>query len=274
MLRAEIRLLEKIEDFKKCETAQTSIWGGLSVAGEVMLVTQKAGGAVLGAFVGGRLVGFIYALLARHKGQIIHWSHMMGIIPGYRNRGLGLRLKLAHRDLALSQGIRSICWTYDPLQSRNASLNLTKLGARVEEYVVDYYGRFHSIIEQGLPSDRFVVNWQVASKSVARLVAGGKSRTELPDVPRVNITGTNSKGFPVNRKIHLRYLSPRLLVAIPSDTDLMRTEALPLAKRWRIQTRTIFLNYLSKGYSVNGFHTESQDTGEPLCFYLLRRNKS
>jgi predicted GNAT superfamily acetyltransferase len=274
MLTPEVRLLVKHEDFKKCESVQKSIWGGLSVAAEVMLVTQKTGGAVLGAFVKGRLVGFIYALLARRNGQVIHWSHMMGILPGYRSRGLGLQLKLAHRNLAISQGIKSICWTYDPLQTRNASLNLTKLGARVEEYIVDYYGRFHSSIERGLPSDRLVVNWPIASKSIARVLAGEKSITEIPDLPIINATATNRKAFLVNRKISLSRRESRLLVAIPSNTDLMRTEALPLARRWRLQTREIFLNYLSKGYSVTGFLTENQCPDVPRCFYLLRRNMS
>jgi predicted GNAT superfamily acetyltransferase len=271
MLRPEIRLLEKHEEFKKCETAQRSIWGGLSVAAEVMLVTQKAGGAVLGAFVKGRLAGFVYALLARRDDQIIHWSHMMGILPAYRSQGLGLQLKLAHRNLALSQGIKSICWTYDPLQSRNASLNLTKLSARVEEYIVDYYGRFHSIIERGLPSDRFIVNWPIASKGVERCLAGRKHIAEIPDAPRVNATGSNSNGFLLNRKIDLDHREPKLLVEIPSNTDLMRVEALALARRWRLQTREIFLHYFSKGYRVDGFLTENGDPGL-RCFYLLRRN--
>jgi len=274
MNRPKVRLLVKNEDFKKCETVQKSIWGGLSVAAEVMLVTQKTGGAVLGAFVKGRLVGFIYALLARRDGQVIHWSHMMGILPGYRSRGLGLQLKLAHRELALSRGIKSICWTYDPLQSRNASLNLAKLGVRVEEYIVDYYGRFHSIIEQGLPSDRFVVNWHITTKRTQRLLTGEKSITQIPDLPIVNVTATNRNGFLVNKKIGIDHSEPSLLVEIPSNTDLMRAEALPLARRWRRQTREIFLNYLSKGYSVTGFLTKSQRSGETRCFYLLRYNKS
>jgi predicted GNAT superfamily acetyltransferase len=274
MLSPEIRLLLKHEDFKKCESAQKSIWGGLSVAAEVMLVTQKAGGAVIGAFVRGRLVGFIYALLARRDEQIIHWSHMMGILPSYRSRGLGLQLKLAHRDLALSKGIESICWTYDPLQTRNARLNLTKLGARVEEYIVDYYGRFHSSIERGLPSDRFVVNWRIASKNIAKLLAGEKGKAEIPDLPVINATATNRKGFLVNRKFNLSYRERGLLVAIPSNADFMRTEDLPLARLWRLQTREIFLNYLSKGYSVTGFLTNNEPHAEPRCFYLLRHNKS
>ena len=274
MLSPEIRFLLKHEDFKKCEAVQKSIWGGLSVAAEVMLVTQKTGGAVLGAFVKNQLVGFIYALLARRNGQVIHWSHMMGILPGYRSRGLGLQLKLAHRNLAISQGIKSICWTFDPLQTRNASLNLTKLGARVEEYIVDYYGRFHSSIERGLPSDRFVVNWRIASKNIAILLAGEKGKAEIPDLPVINATATNKKGFLVNRKFNLSYRERRLLVAIPSNADLMRTEDLPLARLWRLQTREIFLNYLSKGYSVTGFLTNNGPHAEPRCFYLLRHNKS
>ena len=272
MLKAEIRVLEKTEEFRKCETAQKSIWGGLSVAAEVMLVTQKAGGAVLGAFVKGKLVGFIYALLARRNGKIIHWSHMMGIMPAYRSQGVGLQLKLAHRDLALSQGIKSICWTYDPLQSRNASLNLSKLGARVEEYIVDYYGRFHSIIEQGLPSDRFVVNWPIASKGIALHLSGQKNRTRVPDGPIINVTTTNHKGFLANRKIDLGRREPRLVVEIPTDTDRMREEVLSLARRWRLQTREIFQNYLSRGYSVSGFLTENMHDDRGSCFYLLRRN--
>ena len=271
MLRPEIRILEKIEDFRKCEAAQETIWGGLSVASEVMLVTHKAGGAVLGAFMKDKLVGFIYALLARRNGQIIHWSHMMGILPEYRSQGIGLQLKLNHRNFALSQGIRSICWTYDPLQSRNASLNLAKLNARVEEYIVNYYGQFHSIIEQGLPSDRFIVNWHITSRVVERGLAEKRTNLEIPELPSVNVTSGNRKGFLLNRNIDLGRREPRLLVEIPPDADLMRAEAITLARRWRLQTRDIFLSYFSKGYSVDGFFVASQHSTRPRCFYLLRR---
>lgn len=271
MLRPEIRFLERHEDLKECENAQKAIWGGLSVASEVMLVTQKAGGAVLGAFIKGKLVGFIYALLARRNGQLSHWSHMMGILPEYRSQGIGLQLKLAHRDLALSQGIKSIRWTYDPLQSRNATLNLSKLGARVEEYVINYYGQFHSIIEQGLSSDRFVVNWPIASRHIGRLLAEGRRTEAIPGVPRINLTAMNNSGFLVNRKVYFNLREHRLLVEIPADTDLMRAKALGHAKRWRIQTREIFLGYLSKGYWVRNFLTEGQNTARPRCFYLLVR---
>lgn len=273
MLKPEIKLLETHEEFRKCEAIQRSIWGGLSVAAEVMLVTQKAGGMVLGAFMKGKLTGFIYALLARRNGRIIHWSHMMGILPAYRSRGFGLQLKLAHRRFALSQGIKSICWTYDPLQSRNASLNVAKLGSRVEEYVVDYYGRFQSVIERGIASDRFVVNWPIASKGVERCLTGGKRKAKIPDFSRINLTAGNNHGFLVNRKIDLRHREPALLLEIPPNTDLMRAQDLPLARRWRLQTRQIFLHYLSNAYRVDDFFTERQDGTELHCCYILRRSK-
>lgn len=271
MQRPEIRLLEKLDEFKKCESAQKSIWGGLSVAAEVMLVTQKAGGAVFGAFVKDSLVGFIYALLARRNGEIIHWSHMMGVLPAYRSQGLGLRMKIAHRNFALSQGIKSICWTYDPLQSRNASLNLAKLGARVEEYIEDYYGQFHSIIERGLPSDRFIVNWVVASQGVEQRLTGRKTKPQIPDAQRINLTATNNGGFLINRKIDLQLRESRLLVEIPANTDLMRADAVALAKRWRLQTREIFQHYLSGGYHVGSFFAQGKPPHETRCYYLLRR---
>ena len=272
MQKLEIRILENFEDFRKCEAAQKTIWGGLSVASEVMLVTQKTGGAVLGAFARNELVGFVYALLARRHGHIIHWSHMMGVLPKYRSKGIGLQLKLAHRDFALSQGIKSICWTYDPLQSRNASLNLTKLKARVEEYVVDFYGQFHSIIEQGLPTDRFIVNWPIASREVERWLAAPEVKMAVPDAPAVSITASDSNGFLFNRKIDLGRREPCLRVEIPANTDLMRAKALTLAKRWRLQTRKIFLNYLSRGYHVDSFFTENSNRNDLRCSYILRRS--
>lgn len=271
MLNLEIRLLNEPEEFRDCERVQKATWGGLSVSAEVMLVTQKFGGTVLGAFVDKRLVGFIYAFLARRNGEIIHWSHLMGMMPSFRGQGLGFRLKLAHRDIALRQGIRSICWTYDPLQSRNARLNMSRLGARVEEYVVNCYGRFPSSIERGLESDRFIVNWQIASRRVERCLTAKKPEKKVPARPRVNLTGNNGRGFLVNRKIEFDHRESQLLVEIPANTDAIREEALALARRWRFQTREIFLHYFSKGYRVESFLIESSDPARAQCFYLLRK---
>jgi len=271
--RVQIRLLKTFEDFRACERIQKEVWGALAVGSELMGVTQKYGGVALGAILGGKVIGFIYALLARRHGRLIHWSHMMAVREGFRDRGLGFRMKLAHRELALAQGIKSICWTYDPLQSRNATLNLTRLGAEVEEHIEDCYGRFPSTIEKGLPSDRFVVNWRIATAAVERRLAKGAPRSSsIPQLPHVNETRINSDSLLENTRLHLDLRAPRLLIGIPSHTDEMRSRALRLSIRWRMQTRRIFQHYLATGYRVTSFVPPTEATPEK-CFYVLRRGK-
>jgi predicted GNAT superfamily acetyltransferase len=272
MRAVEIRLLKDYPEFKQCERIQRAVWGTPGISPEVMAIMQKLGGAVLGAFVEGRLAGFLCAFLARRNGQIVHWSQMMAVASQFRGRGLGLRLKLAHRKLALQQGIRSICWTYDPLQSANARLNLAKLGARVEQYIVDCYGHFPSIIESGLPSDRFVVNWRIGTREVQQRLAGKNARRVATSLPIINATAINVQGLLENRKIDLELREPRLLVEIPHDAGRMRRKSLPLAGRWRLDTRKIFLRYLAQGYRVVDFLTAAQD-GDRRYFYVLRRSR-
>ena len=141
LARFHVRKLTSLHEFRECERIQAEVWGSVGVGAELVSVAAKYGGLVLGAFAGHKLVGFLCAFLARRQGQIIHWSHMMALRPNYRDQGLGLRMKLAHRKIALAEGIKSVCWTYDPLQSRNAVLNISRLGAVAEEYVPDCYGR-------------------------------------------------------------------------------------------------------------------------------------
>src|SRR6516225_11276143 len=186
MARTQIRLLKTLAEFQECERIQKAVWGAVSVASELMLVTQKYGGTVLGAFVDSECVGFVYALLARRHGRLIHWSQQMAVREGFRDLGIGFKMKMAHRQHALQQGLRSICWTYDPLQSRNAVLNLARLGGQVEEYVPDCYGHFPSLIEKELPSDRFVVNWKIASTGGGRVSRDDPPQVTTATVPSVN----------------------------------------------------------------------------------------
>ncbi len=272
MPRVLIRLLKTLDELRECERLQVTVWGTLAASSELLTVTQKYGGVVLGAWVDGRIVGFLYAFLARRRGRLIHWSHMMAVESEFRDRGLGLRMKLAHRRLALEQGIKSICWTYDPLQSRNATLNLNRLGGRVEEYVADCYGQFPSRIEKRLPSDRFVVEWEIDSAEVERRLSKGPRAAPSTSLLRVNETRLNARRFLANGRISLIRREPRLLVEIPANTEVMRAQALALARRWRFETRKIFERYLSAGYRVGGFIPPGAAT-QGRCFYVLARSR-
>jgi predicted GNAT superfamily acetyltransferase len=266
---ARICRLSRFEEFRGCEKIQQNVWGSVGVGAEVLNVTANYGGEVLGAFVGRGLRGFLYAFLARRHGKLIHWSHMMAVEPQFRNAGLGFRMKLAHRRRALAAGIHAICWTYDPLQSRNATLNIARLGGSAEEYIPDCYGPFPSRIEKGLASDRLVVEWAIASRRVAARLRRRLGRPPDPSWPIVNITRKNLQGFPENRAVWLPLRAPRLMVEIPADTDSMRLRALPLARRWRMEAREIFQTFFRAGYRVTDFFPPSR--ANRRCFYLLER---
>jgi predicted GNAT superfamily acetyltransferase len=266
-----IQPLRSIQQFKRCEDIQVEVWGKLAVSAELLKVTQQHGGTVLGALVNGKICGFVYAFLARHHGHLVQWSHLMAVREKQRDRGLGLQMKRMHRRVALQQGIRSICWTFDPLQSRNALLNVSRLGADIEVYIPDCYGPFASIIERGLPSDRFVVNWRIATAGVRKRLQMRCKPRQVPSMPHVNETTMSRDGFLENRRI-TRDLSARsVLVEIPSCTDKMRRDAAPLAYRWRTETREIFRGYFKAGYRVTDF-VRDQHSSSDRCFYVLSRH--
>jgi predicted GNAT superfamily acetyltransferase len=249
------------------------VWGNVGVGSEVLSVTQKYGGVVLGAVAKGKLLGFLYAFLGRYHGRVVHWSHLMAVEKRHRDKGLGFRMKLAHRKLALQEGIQAIGWTYDPLQSRNAALNIARLGVRVEEYLPDCYGRFPSVIEKGLPSDRFVVSWQIGSARVARCLQGVPLRPINLHLPRINETRRNEEGFIVNRGISFSCVEPRLLLEIPANTDEMRVRALKLAQQWRLETRRMFQHAFESGCRVLDFVTTGTG-GDRRAFYVLGRPRT
>lgn len=268
--KIEIRALKTLAEFRECERIQAEVWGAPAATRELLSVIAKYGGVVLGAFGGSKMSGFLLALMARRKGRLIHWSHMMAVREGFRDRGLGFKMKLVHRKLALAEGIRSICWTYDPLQSRNAALNVARLGATIDEYLPDCYGRFPSVIERGLASDRFVANWKIASPRVERRLREGAPPVDLSRILRVNETRADADGLIENQRVHLNLDARRLLVEIPSHTDAMRAERIDLATRWRSETRRIFQTYFRAGYRVEDFIPPAAHP-EGKCFYLLER---
>lgn len=269
MPRVEVRQLKNIEECRQCERVQTHTWGAPGVTSEALTAAQKYGGVLIGTLIDGKVVGFIFAFLAQYHGRLAHWSHMMAVEAKYRDQGFGFKMKMVHRQVALERGIQSICWTFDPLQSRNARLNIWRLGAWAEEYVPDCYGRFPSLLEKGLPSDRWVANWRIGTVRVKKRLRG-ETPPIPPSLPRVNETRLNSQGFPQNRAIRLDFADRRLLVEIPAQTDAMRSQAMPLARRWRLEARRIFQHYLSKGYRVEDFFPPQPAT-EGRCFYLLQR---
>jgi predicted GNAT superfamily acetyltransferase len=170
-----IQPLSSLEHFERCVVLQLEVWGysdGDVIPRRVFVIAQRIGGQVIGAFAGETLVGFAMSLPGyRDRLPYLH-SHMLAVLPEYRNAGIGRRLKLAQRDDAIARGFDLMEWTFDPLEIRNSHLNINRLGAIVRRYQPDFYGPSSSPLQGGLPTDRLYAEWWLRSSRVASLLRG------------------------------------------------------------------------------------------------------
>lgn len=186
--RTEIRIesISSLDDLQGCVDLQIAVWGfsdGDVIPRRMFVVAQRIGGQVLGAFDGDALVGFAMGLPGYRDGVPYLHSHMLAVLPEYRNAGLGRRLKLAQREAALAQGFELMEWTFDPLEIKNAHLNLGRLGAIARRYQPDFYGPSSSPLQGGLPTDRLCAEWWLRSEWVSKRLDGGPVRAGDDVVP-------------------------------------------------------------------------------------------
>jgi predicted GNAT superfamily acetyltransferase len=172
----EIRQLSEIGEFAEAVRLQQEIWGFEDVELlplRLFVVASKIGGQVLGAFecTGGRagahqskMVAFCLCIPGlKAGGKFYLHSHMLGVLPAYRNTGLGRKMKLKQREYALASGVDLIEWTFDPLEIKNAFFNIERLGVIVRRYVYNQYGTTSSHLHGGLPTDRLVAEWWICT---------------------------------------------------------------------------------------------------------------
>ncbi|HYA89382.1 MAG TPA: GNAT family N-acetyltransferase [archaeon] len=184
----EIRHCRSLEEFKECVRLERLTWGeAITVPAAIFVVAEHSGGQILGAFDGGRLVGFTLGLAGFRPGQHFIHSHMTTVLPEYQNRGVGRRLKLFQRQDALKRGIPLVEWTFDPLEPKNAHFNLVRLGAIARRYIPDCYGVTESPLHAGLPTDRLVAEWWLDSERVKGILADdplpGSAKSERIAIP-------------------------------------------------------------------------------------------
>lgn len=174
----ELRRCHGIEEFRACVALQKEVWNFTDaelVPLRMFVVADKVGGQVMGAFEGDAMVGFALSVPGVRSGHSYLHSHMLAVRKDHRNGGLGRRLKLMQREDALARGIELIEWTFDPLEIKNAYLNIEKLGAIMRRYNINQYGITSSPLQGGLPSDRLIAEWWLKSKRVKTLLETGKN---------------------------------------------------------------------------------------------------
>lgn len=250
-----LRDLETLQDYADCVALQDETWGaGFSerVPMAILRVSQKIGGVAAGAFdARQRLVGFVFGLTGVRDGELVHWSDMLAVRAELRGQGIGERLKQFQRDKVAALGVRSILWTFDPLQARNANFNINHLGALPVDYVVDMYGsNTGSALHGALPTDRFIVRWDIGGDTAParRLPVGGGA------VPIANPVGAD--GIPYTAL--LPSTSPhagRVGVCVPPDFSAIQREGRATAMRWRLVVREVMMAWIAAGYRVSGFGT-------------------
>jgi chorismate synthase len=269
-----IRRLLTIDEYRQCQALEREIWGSGDIGGvsRLDLVTaQENGGLVIGAFDrSGRMVGFVYSLLGRTPGGMLkQCSVLLGVHPRFRNAGLGHRLKFAQREAALAQGIRLITWTFDPLLSTNAHLNMHKLGTRSSTYIIDAYGVGNGL-NAGMETDRLLVEWWLDRPREGPVL----SHPGVPDsVPAVNEVRLDpALGLAVPRTLTSDVGDPVVRIQVPLDIGAMKRTDLGLARAWRMEVRQAFLACSGQGYVASSF-VRSRGADAALPAYILERRR-
>lgn len=299
-MNISLRVLENPQDLLAVEDLQRQVWSGSEteiVPVHMLIAASHNGGLVIGAFDedahdSGILVGFVYGfpgLYSTPDGpRPKHCSHMMGVHPAYRNLGIGFSIKRAQWQMVRNQGLDRITWTFDPLLSRNAHLNIARLGAVCNTYLRSVYGELRDDINVGLPTDRFQVDWWVNSERVnrrlsrrarrpldlAHFLAAGAQVLNRSSVDAAN--GLPHPG-PYHPGEHVgadpQGDAPALwLVEIPANFSTLRESDPQLALEWRLHLRDVCEDLFAHGYLVTDFvHLPGK---LPRSFYILSHGDS
>ena len=278
--RITIRELRTMPDINATVELQKAVWRMQDVevsSPHTLRAIVHAGGAVIGAEAEGRLVGFCFGMAAWREGELWLWSHMAGVRPEYQGRGVGLRLKLAQREWALSQGFCRMAWTFDPMQCGNANFNFNRLGTTARTYSVNHYGDMQDGINAGMASDRLEAQWRLDAPHVIALAAG--SANPPPPGPLPHKEGGGDNDF--TRTVSLVYVDeagelrqeqpdgfsePCYGIEIPLNIAALKSEDLERAKTWQLSVRRAMTSLLEAGYIVSGFVREGNSAR-----YLMSR---
>ncbi|WP_374723828.1 GNAT family N-acetyltransferase [Calidifontibacillus erzurumensis] len=249
------------------QALETFIWNSEPIPTHQTITAAKNGGIILGAYDDDKLIGFSYGFAGFSNKKTYLCSHVLGIHPDYRSQGIGAALKEAQKEEAIKKGYDLITWTYDPLESVNGYLNLSKLKAICSTYIENCYGDMEDNLNQGLPSDRFQVEWWIQSEHLTEDPWWHKDEYKL-----LVEWDLDESGHPFLMKENFSLLDKEnpLLVPIPSNFQRIKKEAFPLAVDWRTKTRKIFQRVFQEGYAAVEL---LQNTSSPVNYYVLvKRN--
>jgi len=271
MADIRIRKLQGPAEFEALLDIQRQVWGhddlDLTPVHQ-FIIHNRMGAILLGAFVDGALVGYVYSFPAVHGGRRCQHSHHLAVVPGFQGYGLGKKLKRAQRREALKQGLDLITWTFDPLQARNANLNLHALGVRSRTYLDNFYGFTPSLCPgPEIPTDRLLVEWTIKSGPVADRLGRKWTSGDASRLPKaLERAAETGDPFPAPGEPRLRLRNRVLLAEIPPDIKALRARP-DLIAAWQEALRKVLKSYFKRGWVADEFLFGDR------CFYVLRRRR-
>lgn len=261
--------IESRSDVASCDEAvrlQREVWGDALVVPSNLLLASVHSGAFLAlAYVADAPVGFVYSFYGVREWRFVHHSHMLAVLPPYRGTEIARALKTAQRDYCLERGLELVTWTMDPCESRNARFNLAKLGAYASEYHEDFYGEMPDKLNAGLPSDRFGVEWPIATDRVARRLKDEDTIPSLADAERDVPWLLRAEADRPGTEGGLS--GGHLLVAAPWDFQSIKARDRSLARAWREAHRRTLGAALRSGYAA----VEYLIDGDRGAYLLVQR---
>ena len=276
-----VHILETPEEMTAVEDLQRFVWQSPDieiVPKDLLLAVVHNGGLAVGAFAGNVLVGVSFGFPGFYTTpdgpRLKHHSHLLAVHPDWRSKGIGFALKRSQWQMIRKQGLDRVTWTYDPLLSRNAHLNIARLGAVCNTYLPSEYGEMRDGLNAGLPSDRFQVDWWLNTERVERRLSR-RSRPALTldhyRLAQANLLEAQPGHEPVLRPAEEIPLltGTLLLVEIPSDFLALKAVDFSLGRDWRFYTREVFENAFATGYLVTDF---VHDKGR--SFYVLTHGET
>jgi len=242
----EIREIKTIEQLEQVQQLELNVWGMPAIPLHQTLTAVKNGGIVVGAYQEDKLVGFSYGFAGFREGKSYLCSHMLGIDEEYRLLGIGEKLKYEQRAIAIERGYDLMVWTFDPLETRNAYLNLSKLKGICYTYIENCYGEMQDGFNKGLPSDRFEVSWHLTSDYVVNDIT-----IEVADAKPVASCELTKQGLLCLKMTeNFEFVEGLYTLPVPKDFQALKAQNPSLALDWRFKTRTILKQLFSAGYAA------------------------
>ncbi len=252
-----IRKVKTIDESRMVADLSMRVWEagpGAAVPDHVVITVAKNGGVVLLACDGDEPVGFVFGFLGfTDELQVKHCSHQAGVLQSYQNSGLGYQLKAAQRQILLKQGVDHATWTFDPLEVRNANLNMHKLGGVSRTYLCNVYGKLEDGLNAGLPSDRFLLDWWVKSDWVRarideKIFLPPLSEQLAQGIRVMNAPSRNRDGYLVPTTQTPTFEDDFCFLEFPASIQAIKMTDLGLAHAWRMHSRMVFEEAFRLGY--------------------------